>query len=138
MTMKRFLLILTLLLPLAASAQSPLYQRYAQRTDLAVAEVSGLRLNDTAKVDVVMLVANNDQAWQRLKQELDIRTSEGVTSWIASAQDPSRRTTWNGRPVCKIIASHARRTVALYLITSEAQYDALLDYQMTHAQNKNL
>ena len=136
--MKRILLILTLLLPLAAAAQSPLYQRYAQRTDLAVAEVSGLRLNDSVKVDVVMLVANDDQAWQRLKQELDIRTSAGVTSWVASVQDPSRRTSWNGRPVCKAIASHARRTVALYILTSEQQYDALLDYQMTHTQNKNL
>lgn len=136
--MKRLLLILALLLPLAVAAQSPLYQRYAQRTDLAVAEVSGMRLNDTVKVDVVLLVANDAQAWQQIKQELDIRTSSGVTSWLAAPTNPARRAQWNGSPVCKAIASHARRTVALYLITSEQQYDALLDYQMTHTKNKDL
>lgn len=136
--MKRLLLILVLLLPLAAAAQSPLYQRYAQRTDIAVAQVSGFRLNDTVKVDVVLLVAPDAQAWQQLKQELDIRTSSGVTSWLASSSNPATRARWNGSPVCKAIASHSRRTVALYLITSEQQYDALLDYQMTHTKNKDL
>ena len=84
------------------------------------------------------LVANDAQAWQQLKQELDIRTSSGVTSWLAAPANPATRAQWNGSPVCKAIASHARRTVALYLITSEQQYDALLDYQMTHTKNKDL
>ncbi|MBR1766211.1 MAG: hypothetical protein IJ745_04110 [Bacteroidales bacterium] len=134
--MKRLILILLLMMPLALAAQGTLYKQYAQRTDLSVAEVAGLKLNDTVKVDVVIIVADDAAAWERLKKELDIRTDKGVTSWLANPSQPSRRTAWNGKPACKVIASHSRRTVAIYLLNNETQYDALLDYQLDQMKNK--
>ena len=69
--MKRILFLLLLLLPLAASAQnqaaslreSTLYRHHAARQDVAVAQVSGFRLNDSVRVDVVLVVADDDKAW---------------------------------------------------------------------------
>lgn len=119
-----------LLLPVVASAQGKLYERYASRADLTVAQVSGFRLNDTARVDVVLVVADDAAAWQRLARELDIRESEGVTSWLGAADQPARRARWTGAQALRVVASPERRSVGFYIIENEGQYDALLDYQL--------
>ncbi|MBR1549947.1 MAG: hypothetical protein IJ634_04850 [Bacteroidales bacterium] len=135
--MKRLLPILLLfLLPLAATAQGVLYQRHAASGDLAVAQVNGFRLNDSVRVDVVIVVADNEEAWQRLKEEYDIRTSAGITSWIGEADHPEHRTRWTGQPACRAVASHARRTIGFYRIDNRAQYEALLEYQIDKMKNE--
>lgn len=121
-----------LLLPIAAMSQSDLYKRYASRQDLTVAQVSGFKLNDNVRVDVVLVVAKDESAWQQLKQELDIRGEEGVISWLGELTRPSKRTQWSGKPLFRVVASHARRTVGFYRLDSETQYDALLDYQLNN------
>lgn len=128
--MKRLLIILIFMLPVAMTAQSELYKRYASRQELTVAQVSGFKLNDSVRVDVVLVVADNEAAWQRLKQELDIRGDEGVTSWLGELKQPSRRARWNGRSLLRVVASHARHTVGFYRLDTEKQYDALIEYQM--------
>lgn len=143
--MKRILVILLLLLPLAASAQSQaaslrestLYRHHAARQDVAVAQVSGFRLNDSVRVDVVLVVADDDKAWQRLKEEYDIRTSAGITSWIGEADHPERRTRWTGQPACRAVASHERRTLGFYHIDNRTQYEALLEYQIKKIETTN-
>lgn len=126
-----------LLLPLLALAgctqkpeEMPLYKQYASRTDLTVAQVCGFRLNDTVKVDVVIVVADDSTAWQGLKDELDIRTSEGVTSWIGDIEQPAQRVKGGQRPAWRAMAVHDDRTVAFYRVEDEVQYAALLDYQL--------
>ena len=119
-----------MLMPLAVAGQGSLYGRYAPREDLTVAQVEGFRLNDTVKVDVLILVADDAAAWDRLREEFGIRTTGGVTSWLGEADNPSRRTCWTGRPCCKVIASHARRTLCIYRLRNHTEYDALLDYQL--------
>ena len=132
--MKRLLFIL--LLPLAFLSCSreveevPLYRQYAARQDLTVAQVKGFQLCDTVKTDVVILVADDSAAWQGLKEELDIRTSEGVTSWMGDIDQPQQRVKGGVRPAWRAMAVHADRTVAFYRIDTEEQREALLDYQM--------
>lgn len=121
-----------MLLPLAAMAQNDLYKRFASRQDLAVAQVSGFKLNETQRVDVVLLVADNDAAWQKLTKELNIKGEDGVVSWLGDLKNPSQRVKWTGASVFRVVASHARRTVAFYRLDTEAQYDALLDYQLNN------
>ena len=128
--MKKLIIIFLLLLPIEAMSQSELYKRYASRQDLLVAQVSGFQLNDSVRVDVVLVVADNDAAWQRLKKELDIRGQEGVNSWLGNVNKPSQRMAWNGKPLLRVVASHTRRTVGFYRIDTEAQYDAIVDYQL--------
>ena len=136
--MKKLLLILLPLLFLACSREieeAPLYQKYAERQDLTVAQVSGFHLNDTVKVDVVILVADDTATWNGLKEEFDIRTSEGVTSWMGNIDHPQQRVKRSERPAWRAMAVHADRTIAFYLIDSEEQYAALLDYQLERIKN---
>jgi len=112
--------------------ETPLYQKYAVRSDLTVAQVTGFHLNDTVKTDVVILVADDTAAWQGLKEEFDIRTSEGVTSWMGDTDHPQQRVKRSVRPAWRAMAVHKDMTIAFYRIDSETQYDALLDYQISN------
>lgn len=133
--MKRLVLILLLpLMVLAACSreveETPLYHKYAERHNLAVAQVNGFRLCDTVTTDVVILVADDSAAWQGLKEELDIRTSEGVTSWMGDIDQPQQRVKGGRLPAWRAMAVHNERTVAFYRVEDSIQYKALLDYQL--------
>lgn len=117
--------------------ETTLYQRYASWSDLTVARVKGFRLNDTVKVDVVILVADDSAAWAELKAEFDIRTAEGVTSWMGAIDEPARRVGRAVRPTWRAMAVHADRTVAFYRVDTEEQRQALLDYQMNAIEKHN-
>lgn len=121
-----------MLLPLVAIAQNDLYKRYASRQNVTVAQVSGFKLNETQRVDVVLVVADNEAAWKKLTQELNIKGEDGVVSWLGDIKNPALRVKWTGTSVLRVVASHARRTVAFYRLDTEAQYDALLDYQLNN------
>ena len=138
--MKKLLLILLPLMLLACSREkeeTPLYQQYAARKNLTVAQVFGFQLCDTLKTDVVILVADDSVAWQNLKEELDIRTSEGITSWMGDIDEPARRVKRSVRPAWRAMAVHNDMTIAFYRIDTEEQYEALLDYQMDHLNQSN-
>ena len=112
--------------------ETPLYQKYAMRNDLTVAQVTGFQLNDSVKTDVVIIVADDNVAWQGLKEELDIRTTEGVTSWMGDIDKPAKRVKRSVRPAWRAMAVHDDRTIAFYRIDTEEQRDALLDYQLSN------
>jgi len=121
-----------MLLPIAAIAQNDLYKRYASRQELNVAQVSGFKLSESQRVDVVLVVADDEAAWQKLTKELNIKGEDGVVSWLGDPKNPAQRVKWTGTSVLRVVASHSRRTVAFYRIDTEAQYDALLDYQLNN------
>ena len=117
--------------------ETPLYQKYAMRNDLTVAQVKGFQLCDTVKTDVVILVADDSVAWHGLKEEFDIRTSEGVTSWMGDINKPAKRVKRSVRPAWRAMAVHADRTIAFYRIEDSVQYQALLDYQLDKLKIEN-
>lgn len=125
-----------MLLPIAAMAQNDLYKRYASRQDLTVAQVSGFKLSENERVDVVIVVADNEAAWQKLTVELNIKGSDGMVSWLGDVNKPAQRVKWTGAPVLRVVASPARRTIAFYRVNTEAQYDALLDYQLNNMKQE--
>ena len=138
--MKRLLYILLMILLASCSreeVETPLYQQYAARKDLTVAQVTGFQLCDTVKVDVVILVADDTAAWHGLKEEFDIRTLEGVTSWMGNIDHPQQRVKRSERPAWRAMAVHDDRTIAFFRIENETQYQALLDYQL-QSQSKSL
>lgn len=109
---------------------SALYQHYAERENLSVAQVSGFELNDSVCVDVVLMQADNEEAWQQLKEEFNIRGDEGTVSWLSESENPAIRTQWNGTPVMRVIASLYKHTIGIYRIDNETQYDAIVEYQL--------
>lgn len=115
--------------------EGALYRHYAARQDLGVAQLNGFKLSDTVRVDIVMLQAENDEAWRQLTEEFGLRDTTGTTSWLGDTLDPAQRAAWDGQPVVRVIASHERQTIGLYRIENEAQYDALIDYQLNHIKN---
>ena len=114
----------------------PLYHQYEARKDVTVAHVTGFQLCDTVKTAVVILVADDSAPWQSLKTEFDIRTSEGVTSWMGDIDHPAQRVKRNVRPAWRAMAVHADRTIAFYRIEDSVQYQALLDYQLDKLVNR--
>ena len=134
--MKRLLFILLLSLAFLSCSheveEMPLYRQFAARQDLTVAQVKGFQLCDTVKTDVVILVADDSTAWAGLKEEFDIRTSEGVTSWMGDIDKPAKRVKRSVRPAWRAMAVHADRTIAFYRIDTEEQREALLDYQLSN------
>ncbi len=139
--MKRLLYILIPLMLLVGcnreEATAPLYQQYAARKNLTVAQVFGFQLCDTVKTDVVILVADDSAAWQGLKEEFDIRTSEGVTSWMGNIDHPEQRVKRDIRPAWRAMAVHEEMTIAFYRIEDDIHYEALLDYQMDKLKIEN-
>ncbi len=134
--MKRLLFILMMLLPIVAMSQSELYKQYASRQELTVAQVSGFKLNETERVDVILVVADDEAAWQKLTKELNIKGEDGVVSWLGDIKKPAQRVKWTGAPILRVVASHSRRTLAFYRINTEAQYDALIDYQLNNMKQE--
>ncbi len=99
---------------------------------MTVAQVCDFKLCDTVFVDVVLLQADDEESWQRMVEEFAIRDTAGVTSWLGDIENPALRVEWNGQPVVRVAASHEKRSVGLYRIDTETQYDALLDYQLNN------
>ena len=141
--MKRLLTILLIVVfAVSASAASAppqtkphqgrqaVYNRYSAQPDLSVAKIDGFKLNDTVKVDVLILVADNAAAWDKLCQVFDIRSQSSVSTWTGKGDHPETRVKWQGKPSCKVIASPARRTLCMYYIDNETEYESLMDYQM--------
>ena len=89
-----------MLLPIAAIAQNDLYKRYASRQDITVAQVSGFKLNESERVDVVIVVADNEAAWRKLAEELNIKGEDGVVSWLGDTKKPEQRMKWTGGLSC--------------------------------------
>ncbi len=134
---KTYIIALCLLLFCAACsreavepAKNALYKQYAPRPELSVAQVCGFSLCDTVRVDVVLLRAETDEAWQQLIEEFNLEGQEGTESWLGDTEQPAQRVKWTGAPVLRAIASHSRRTLAFYRLDNETQYDALIDYQI--------
>lgn len=115
-----------------SSRESVLYKRYASRPDMTVAQVCDFKLCDTVAVEVVLLQADNDQAWQRLVDEFAICDTQGVTSWLGDIEHPTLRVKWEGQPVVRVAASIGKHSIGLYRIDNETQYDAMLDYQLNN------
>ncbi|MGX8713874.1 MAG: hypothetical protein ACSW8I_09405 [bacterium] len=130
------LLLLLLTACSREEVEAPLYRQYAARKNLTVAQVTGFQLNDSVKVDVVILVADDSAAWSGLKQEFDIRTSEGVTSWMGDIDHPRKRVKRTVRPAWRAMAVHDSLTIAFYRIDSEIQREALMDYQLNKLKIK--
>ena len=79
---------------------SPVYRHYAQVSGIEASFVKDFPLNDTVSIDVTLLHATTDPAWQRLKHDfgldsldpvfVDGLNEENFFSWFAPKSDYSK------------------------------------------------
>ena len=137
------ILVLVLLASLAAQGQTELYQRYASQSGVKVASVSGFAIDSTARVDVTVLEAENDEGWEWMKKEFYIgNLSPEQQAGLDEGYDAvlfARRSRSNPRenaPIlneevdvagsCYLGISYLNRAVYIFCADSEEQYDAVV------------
>ena len=141
--MKKFVLSLLLLASLVVQAQTELYNRYASQPGIKVASVSGFAIDSTARVDVTVLEAEDDDGWTWMKKEFFIGDlSPEQEAGLNEGYDAvlfARRSRVNPRdnaPVkdeqvdiagsCYLGISYLNRAVYIFCADSEEQYDAVV------------
>ena len=141
--MKRIAILLLMLVSLAASSQTELYQRYASQPGVKVASVSNFALDSNAKVDVTVIAAEDDEGWEWMKREFYI--GELAPEQQANLREGSdvvlfaRRNRSNPRenaPIvdeniniaasCYMCISYLSRAVYVFCADTEEQYDAIV------------
>lgn len=141
--MKRLLILVVLLATLAAQGQTELYKRYASQPGVKVASVSGFAIDSTARVDVTVLEAEDDEGWEWMKKEFYIgELSPEQQAGLNEGYDAvlfARRSRSNPRenaPVlneeidiagsCYLGISYLNQAVYIFCADSEEEYDAVV------------
>lgn len=141
--MKRLLILVVLLAALAAQGQTELYKRYASQPGVKVASVSGFAIDSTARVDVTVLEAEDDEGWEWMKKEFYIgELSPEQQAGLNEGYDAvlfARRSRSNPRenaPVlneeidiagsCYLGISYLNQAVYIFCADSEEEYDAVV------------
>lgn len=137
------MLLPLLLATLAAQGQTELYKRYASQPGVKVASVNGFAIDSTARVDVTVLEAEDDEGWEWMKKEFYIgELSPEQQAGLNEGYDAvlfARRSRANPRdnaPVkdeqvdiagsCYIGISYLNQAVYIFCADSEEQYDAVV------------
>ena len=125
---------------------SELYTKYAGTEGLDVAFVKDYRVNDTVFVDVTLLEATTDSAWNGLVKEFNFgdqfnaelpSDTNAVSFWFAPRNHynlPMDSTLLNNDIV---VASQYRKTMAVFHITSEDQVNAIVFRQIVNVKPQN-
>lgn len=137
------MLLPLLLATLAAQGQTELYKRYASQPGVKVASVNGFAIDSTARVDVTVLEAQDDEGWEWMKKEFYIGDlspeqqaglNEGYDAVLFARR--SRANPRDNAPVkdeqvdiagsCYIGISYLNQAVYIFCADSEEQYDAVV------------
>lgn len=129
-----------------AGAQTDLYNRYASRTDIKVASVTGFVLDSTGlTADVTLLEAVDDKGWEWLCKEFSlIALNEEQQRQLAQGWEVSmfaqrdRKDPTHPAPVvneridiansCYVGVSYLSRTLYIFCCTTEQQSDVVIEY----------
>ena len=138
-----------------AGAQTDLYNRYASRTDVKVASVTGFVLDSTGTTaDVTLLEAVDDGGWEWLCKEFGlIALSEDQQRQLAQGWEVSmftqrdRKDPTKSAPVvneridvansCYVGVSYLSRTLYIFCCTTEQQSDVVIDYLIRKMRNSS-
>lgn len=141
--MKRLVVIVVMLAAFAVQAQTELYKRYADQAGVKVASVSNFAIDSTARVDVTVIEAEDDEGWAWMKKEFYIgELSPEQQAGLGEGFDAvlfARRSRSNPRenaPVkdeqidiagsCYLGISYLNQAVYIFCADTEEQYDAVV------------
>ena len=154
--MKRWLMTLLFALAVAAAVGvviwrhvlprhrvSPLFERYEHSDGIAASYIHNYPVNDTLTLDVTLLEATTDSAWNGLVKEFNFgdqfnaelpSDTNAVSFWFAPRNHynlPMDSTLLNNDIV---VASQYRKTMAVFHITSEDQVNAIVFRQIVNVK----
>lgn len=145
---RTLLLSLLMLAACTVAAQSDLYRRYAQRTDVRVAFIEAMRVDSVTTVDVTVVTAVDSAGWQWMMSEFNIPSfSPEIEAFLASGEQsvslhfsPSGRPDRLAKPAetspCDaVVVDRAHRTLCAYHIADPAQYRRILRRELDAVAN---
>jgi len=153
MLRKYLLFIGVLVWASVAGAQPDLYNRYASRTDIRVASVTGFVLDSAGtQADVTLLEAVDDAGWDWLCKEFglialnDDQRRQLAQGWEVSMfaqrdrKDPSQPAPVTEERIdvansCYVGVSYLSRTLYIFCCTTEQQADVVIDYLIKKMRN---
>lgn len=149
------MLLPLLLATLAAQGQTELYKRYASQPGVKVASVNGFAIDSTARVDVTVLEAQDDEGWEWMKKEFYIGDlspeqqaglNEGYDAVLFARR--SRSNPRENAPIrneeidiagsCYIGISYLNQAVYIFCADSEEQYDAVVSLLVKKIMHANI
>jgi hypothetical protein len=149
------MLLPLLLATLAAQGQTELYKRYASQPGVKVASVNGFAIDSTARVDVTVLEAQDDEGWEWMKKEFYIGDlspeqqaglNEGYDAVLFARR--SRANPRENAPIrneeidiagsCYIGISYLNQAVYIFCADSEEQYDAVVSLLVKKIMHANI
>ena len=125
---------------------SDLYRRYEHVDGIAASYIHNYPVNDTLTLDVTLLEATTDSAWNGLVKEFNLSgqfnaelpsDTNAVSFWFAPRNHynlPMDSTLLNNDIV---VASQYRKTMAVFHITSEDQVNAIVFRQIVNVKPQN-
>ena len=154
--MKRIIVLLFLVAKFMATyAQTDLYKRYADRTDISVASVTNFTLDTGITADVTRLEAIDDSGWEWLCKEFGLAAPSAEQlqqmrqGWdVAMFTQRSRQDPTKPAPVvkeqidknnsCYVGVSYLTHTIYIFCCSTERQSDVIINYlieKMNHSRN---
>lgn len=149
------MLLPLLLATLAAQGQTELYKRYASQPGVKVASVNGFAIDSTARVDVTVLEAQDDEGWEWMKKEFYIGDlspeqqaglNEGFDAVLfarRSRSNPRENAPIHNEQIdiagsCYIGISYLNQAVYIFCADSEEQYDAVVSLLVKKIMHANI
>lgn len=149
------MLLLLLLASLAAHCQTELYERYASQPGVKVASVNGFAIDSTARVDVTVLEAQDDEGWEWMKKEFyigelspeqQVGLNEGYDAVLFARRSrvnprenaPIRNEEIDVAGSCYLGISYLNRAVYIFCADSEEQYDAVVSLLVKKIMHANI
>lgn len=150
--MKRLLILGLLLISTALAAQTDLYKRYADRTDIRVASVTNFTLDEGITADVTLLEAIDDEGWKWLCSEFNLaeltpdQQRQMDDGWDVAMfaqrdrQDPTKPTPVVNEHIdqansCYVGVSYLSRTLYIFCCTTDRQSDVIVNYLIEKMRN---
>lgn len=145
----RYIVVMVALLAAGMSgvmAQHEVYDRYAVRDGLDVAYIRGYRLDSTATVDVVLIIAKDSAAWQWMQKEFRIKAlteqsramlqnGENVQVFeLRDREDPTRSQKNTFLDNCLMRVSALDKCVGLYYYADNETLKRIIHYLYNRLQ----
>ena len=148
--MKKFCLIIYFLIGIPwynAFCQTHIFDRYASHTELEVAYLENIPLNETTTINASIIIAKDSAAWEWMKNTFHVFSSSQINERdrprytnLRNSQNPEHLGYDNPLECCLMVANYADRTIIFFQYSTIEQFKLVLNYitnQSNYEESKN-